>query len=43
MGYATISCWASSFLARLVCSSSIWEYMENHSPLLNVVSLEGKK
>ena len=35
--------WASSLLARLVCSSSIWEYMENHSPLLNVVSLEGKK
>ena len=43
LGYATISCRASSLLARLVCSSSIWEYMENHLPLLNVVSLEGKK
>ena len=34
---------ASSLLARLVWSSSKWEYMENHSPLLNVVSLEEKK
>lgn len=43
LGYATISCQASSLLARPVWSSSKWEYMENHSLLLNVVFLEGEK
>ena len=43
LGYATNNCQASSLLARLVWSSSKCDYMENHSPLLNVVSLEGKK
>ena len=43
LGYATISCRASSLLARPVWSSLKWEYMGNHSSLLNVVSLEGEK
>ena len=43
LGYATISCRASSLLARPVWSSLKWEYMGNHSSLLNLVSLEGEK
>ena len=43
LGYAAINCGSPSLLAKLAWSSSKWSYMDNCSPLFNVVSLKGKK
>ena len=43
LGYVKISCGAPSLLARVVWSLSKQSYVDNCSPLSNVVSLEGNK
>ena len=43
LGYVEVNCGAPSLLARSVWPSSKRSYINNCSPLFNVVSLEGKK